>query len=252
MRALHFVAPLLLTLLVGCSSLQEKDDSELSADALYDRAKVALDSSDYEMAIEHFNNLETRFPFGIYAQHAQLNSAYTYYKFNEPESAIATADRFIKTYPRHEHVDYAYYLRGLARFNQETDSIDRLLDLDVTEREPGAIQTSFRYFKELIERFPASRYSADARQRMIHLRNLLAQHELHVASYYMDMDRGTFIAAANRAKYIIENLPRTPAVPAALTLMASAYQQLGLQSLADDALRVRNNNFPNYTANTKL
>ncbi len=246
MRALHFVAPLLLTLLVGCSSLQEKDDAELSADTLYDRAKVALDKSDYEMAIEHFNNLETRFPFGVYAQHAQLNSAYAYYKFNEAESAIANADRFIKTYPRHAHVDYAYYLRGLARFNQDKDSIDRLLDLDITEREPAAIEASFRYFKELIERFPASRYSADARQRMIHLRNLMAQYELHVASYYME--RGTFIAAANRAKYIIENLPRTPAVSEALTIMAAAYQQLGLQSLADDALRVRNNNFPNDTA----
>jgi len=245
MRALHLIAPLLLALLAGCSSLQEKDDSELSAEALYERAKKALDSADYELAISHFDSLETRFPFGVYAQHAQLNSAYAYYKFDESESAIANADRFIKTYPRHKHVDYAYYLRGLARFNQDKDSIDRLLNLDITKREPGAIQTSFLYFKELVERFPNSRYSANAKQRMIHLRNLLAQNELHVANYYMDL--GTFVAAANRAKYIVENLPRTPAIPEALTIMASAYQQLGLQKLADDALRLRDTNFPDYT-----
>jgi len=250
MRALHLVLPLLLALLAGCSSLQEKDDSELSAEELYDRAKKTLDSGDYEMAITHFDSLETRFPFGVYAQHAQLNSAYAYYKFDEPESAIATAERFIKTYPRHEHVDYAYYLRGLARFNQDRDSIDRLLDLDITEREPGAIQDSFRYFKELVERFPQSRYSADSTQRMIHLRNLLAQYELHVANYYLE--RGAFIAAANRAKYIIENLPRTPAIPEALTIMALAYQQLGLQPLADDALHLRALNYPGYQPNARL
>ncbi len=250
MRVLHLVVPLLIVLLTGCSTLQEKDDSELTASELYERAKKALDLKDYEMAISHFDTLETRFPFGIYAQHAQLNSAYAYYKFNESESAIANANRFIKTYPRHEHVDYAYYLRGLAMFNQDKDSLDRILNLDVTERESGAIQTSFFYFKELAERFPESRYSPDARQRMIHLRNLLAHAELHVANYYLS--REAFIAAANRAKYIIETLPRTPAIPQALTIMATAYQQLGLQPLADDALRVRQINFPDYTPQTEM
>ncbi|HED39826.1 MAG TPA: outer membrane protein assembly factor BamD [Chromatiales bacterium] len=250
MRALYLIIPLLLAMLSGCSSLQEKDDTELSAEALYERAKKALDSGDYEMAISHFDSLETRFPFGVYAQHAQLNSAYAYYKFNEPESAIANAERFIKTYPRHKNVDYAYYLRGLAKFNQDKDSIDRMLDLDITEREPGSIEASFFYFKELVERYPNSRYSADARQRMIHLRNLLAQHELHVASFYLK--RGAFVAATNRAKYIIENLPRTPAIPEALTIMAAAYQQLGLPSLAEDTLRVRRHNFPDYTASRAL
>ncbi len=248
MRVLHFVVPLLIVLLTGCSTLQEKDDSELSANELYERAKKALDIKDYEMAITHFDNLETRFPFGIYAQHAQLNSAYAYYKFNESASAIANAERFIN--PRHEHVDYAYYLRGLAKFNQDRDNLDRIFNLDVTQRESGSIQTSFFYFKELVERYPDSRYSPDSRQRMIHLRNLLAQAELHVASYYLS--REAFTAAANRAKYIIETLPRTPAIPQALTIMAIAYQQLGLQPLADDALRVRNNNFPDYTPQTEM
>jgi len=250
MRVLHFVVPLLIVLLAGCSTLQEKDDSELTANELYDRAKKALDTNDYEMAISHFDTLETRFPFGVYAQHAQLNSAYAYYKFNESDSAIANADRFIKTYPRHEHVDYAYYLRGLAKFNQDKDNLDRILDLDITERESGAIQASFFYFKELTERFPDSRYTSDSRQRMTHLRNLLAQSELHVARYYLS--REAFTAAANRAKYIIETLPRTPAIPEALTIMAAAYQQLGLQTLADDALRVRHKNFPDYTPQTAM
>jgi len=250
MRVLHFVAPLLIVLLAGCSTLQEKDDSELTANELYERAKKALDTNDYEMAISHFDKLETRFPFGVYAQHAQLNSAYAYYKFNESDSAIANADRFIKTYPRHEHVDYAYYLRGLARFNQDQDNLDRMLNLDVTERESGAIQASFFYFKELIERFPDSRYTPDSRQRMIHLRNLLAQSELHVARYYLS--REAFTAAANRARYIIETLPRTPAIPEALTIMATAYQQLGLPTLADDALRVRHKNFPDYNPQKTL
>ncbi|MBL1260903.1 MAG: outer membrane protein assembly factor BamD [Thiotrichaceae bacterium] len=245
MRVLHFIAPLLIVLLAGCSTLQEKDDSELTANELYERAKKALDIKDYEIAITHFDTLETRFPFGIYAQHAQLNSAYAYYKFNESASAIANADRFIKTYPRHEHVDYAYYLRGLAKFNQGKDNLDRMFNLDVTKRESGSIQASFFYFKEVVERFPDSRYSPDSRQRMVHLRNLLAQAELHVASYYLS--REAFTAAANRAKYIIETLPRTPAIPQALTIMATAYQQLGLPSLANDALRVRQINFPDYT-----
>ncbi|MCF6323094.1 MAG: outer membrane protein assembly factor BamD [Gammaproteobacteria bacterium] len=245
MRVLHLVAPLLILLLTGCSTLQEKDDSELTADELYERAKKALDIKDYEMAITHFDTLETRFPFGVHAQHAQLNSAYAYYKFDESASAIANAERFIKTYPRHAHVDYAYYLRGLAKFNQDKDNFDRIFNLDVTKRESGAIQTSFFYFKELVERFPDSRYSPDSRQRMVHLRNLLAQAELHVAHYYLS--REAFTAAANRAKYIIETLPRTPAIPQALTIMAAAYQQLGLQPLADDALRVRQINFPDYT-----
>jgi len=251
MRVLHLLPLLLIALLAaGCSSLQEKDDSELTANELYERAKKALDSNDYEMAISHFDTLETRFPFGIYAQHAQLNSAYAYYKFDESESAIANAERFIKTYPRHEHVDYAYYLRGLAKFSQDKDNLDRMLDLDVTERESGSIEASFFYFKELTDRFPESRYTADSRQRMIHLRNLLAQAELHVASYYLN--REAFTAAANRAKYIIESLPRTPAIPEALTIMAAAYQQLGLQTLADDALRVRNMNFPGYQSQVTM
>jgi len=250
MRALHFIAPLLIILLTGCSTLQEKDDSELSANELYERARTALEMKDYEIAISHFDTLETRFPFGVHAQHAQLNSAYAYYKFSESESAIANAERFIKTYPRHEHVDYAYYLRGLAKFNQDKDNLDRIFNLDVTARESGAIQASFFYFRELVERFPESRYSPDSRQRMVHLRNLLAQAELHVANYYLS--REAFTAAANRAKYIIEVLPRTPAIPEALTIMATAYQQLDLQPLADDALRIRNNNFPDYTPRTEM
>jgi outer membrane protein assembly factor BamD len=230
----------LVAVLSACASL--KEDEASSADVLYKSGKEALDSGYYENAIKDYEKLQASFPFGDYAQQAQLDIAYAYYKNNEPESAIAAADQFIKTYPRHEHVDYAYYLRGLANFAQSSDYFDKPLHIDAARRDPRSAQESFQYFSELVERFPASRYASDARQRMIFLKNYLARHELYVADYYMR--RGAYIAAANRARFILENYPRTPSIPDALELLVRAYTALGLEDLAADARRVLELNTP--------
>ncbi len=239
------IALIALLLLGGCASWKKQVDSDDPA-ALYERGKTSLDNGYYETAIGHFQELSTRFPFGDHAQQAQLDTAYAYHRLNQPESAIATAEQFIKTYPRHPNVDYAYYVRGLANFGQTRGALDDWLRADPARRDPRSALDSFRYFTELVTRYPDSRYAPDAVQRMVHLRHYLARHELHVADYYMR--RGAYVAAANRARYIIETYPRAPAVEDALALMARAYDRLGLDDLAAAARRVLEANYPDARA----
>ncbi len=229
----------------GCGLLPKEDPTaDWSAQKLYTEAKASLSSGDYEQAITYFEYLEARYPFGRYAQQAQLEIAYAYYKYDEPESAIAAAERFIQLYPRHPNVAYAYYLKGLANYNRGKGFVERYVPQDPSERDPGAALQAFQDFSELIKRFPDSKYAKDAGQRMVYLRNNLAQHEVHVADYYMR--RRAYVAAANRGKHVIENYQRTPAVPDALVVMAKAYKQLGLNDLSDDALRVLRLNYPDH------
>ena len=232
----------------GCGIFPEEPDEtrDWSARKLYDKARAAVRSGNYETAIDYFEKLEARYPFGRYAQQALLESAYAYYKFDEPDSAIATLDRFIKLYPSHPHLDYAYYLKGLANFNRGRDIIDRIVPRDPSERDPGAARQSFYDFEQLVKKFPNSRYAEDARLRMAYLRNNLANYEVHVADYYMR--RGAYVAAANRAQYVIRHYDGTPAVPDALVLLVQAYRKLELDDLARDALRVLEYNFPERAA----
>lgn len=240
-----FIA-ILLALGGGCAT-QDKALGELSSAArLYAEGRKALDEGYYEIAIEKFEQLETRYPFGEYAQQAQLDMAYAYYKSDNPASAVAAADRFIKTYPRHPHVDYAYYLRGLANFAVGGDFFDRLLKEDPAKRDPRPAREAFRYFAELVTRFPDSPYAADARARMLYLRNFLARHELHVARFYMR--RGAYVAALNRGRTVLETYYQTPAVPEALALMSEAYDALGLAQLAAETRRVLELNYPGRLA----
>jgi outer membrane protein assembly factor BamD len=244
MRALKLLLLLILPL-AACSLLPEqKDETEgWSAQKLYGKAKEALDDGNYESAINYFEKLEARYPFGQYAQQALLETAYAYYKYDEPESATATLDRFINTYPRNPHVDYAYYLKGLVNFDRTSTLLDRYLPRDPTERDAGAARQSFFDFQQLVQRYPDSKYAKDARLRMAYLRNNLAKYDVHVADYYMR--RGAYIAAANRAKHVVEKYPRTPAVPEALKILIQAYQAMGLTELAADARRILELNFPN-------
>lgn len=235
------IAALLAVLVAGCSSMAHDPTQDWTAEQFYEEARAALKAGDYQQAIKYYESLEARFPFGRHAQQAQIEVAYTYYKYAEPDNAISAADRFIKMNPRHPHVDYAYYLKGLANYNRGVGLIDQWTDQDMSERDPGAARQSFYDFAELVKQFPESRYANDARQRMIHLRNSLAQHEIHVADYYLR--RGAHIAAANRAKYVLENYQKTPAVPMALKLMAEAYRRLGMDDLAADAERVYQHNY---------
>ncbi len=241
-RILAFLV--MLGLLAGCGLLPEQIDEtrNWSAQRLYTTAKDALNDGNYERAIKLFESLEARYPFGPYAQQAQLEVAYAYYKDNEPASAIAAAERFIKLYPNHPHVDYAYYLRGLANFVEDRSLLAGLGDQDMSDRDPKAAREAFDAFQQLVNRFPDSRYTPDAVARMQYLVNALAAHEVHVARYYFK--RGAFVASANRARHVLEHYPQAPALEEALAIMARSYDRLGLTDLRDDALRVLRLNFP--------
>lgn len=220
-----------------------------SAEDLYKEGKASLDAGAFKEAIDKFETLEARYPFGHYSQQALLETAYAYYKFKEADSAISTADRFIKLYPRQEHVDYAYYLRGLASYNLSEGFLNRLFKVDPTQRDAARARQSFEYFAELVQRFPDSKYAPDAVQRMVYLKNALAQHEVHVADYYYR--RGAYLASANRAKYVLVNYDRTPAVADALAIMVKSYRKLGMNELADSAQKILDLNYPDYPNSTR-
>lgn len=241
----HLLSIFIITLFLGaCASLDEHSDETKNwpASRLYERAKEKLNNSDYEKAIKDLEDLVSRYPFGPYAQQAQLDIAYAYYKYDEADSAVAAADHFIKLYPRHPNVDYAYYVKGLAGFNRGLGNLERMLGQEASERDPRAARESLQYFSQLVKLFPNSKYAQDASQRILYLYNNLASYEIHVARYYMK--RRAYLATVNRAKYVIENYPATPATPDALGLMAKAYKLLGMNDLSNDALRVLELNYP--------
>lgn len=248
---LRFGFAVLLLFLGGCGMLGEGDDitEDWPVQRLYEEAKEAREGGDYQTAIDYYEKLESRYPFGPYAEQAQLEIAYCYYKYEEPASAIAAADRFIKLHPRHPNVDYAYYIKGLTNFHQGRGFIERYLPIDASQRDPAAAQQAFQDFAELTQRFPNSPYAGDASRRLVYLRNQLARYEIHVADYYLR--RGAFIAAANRAKYVLERYPQSTAVPDALATMAEAYSKLELDALAEDALRVLKLNYPEHPVGQK-
>ncbi len=241
LRSLAVIGALLLG---GCGLLPEQVDETAgwSAQRIYSEARDAMNDGSYERAIRLFERLEARYPYGRFAQQAQIEVAYAHYKQNEPELAIAAADRFIRLHPNHPHVDYAYYLKGLATFNEDLGLLGALSNQDLSERDPKGAQESFDTFKELVTRFPDSRYAADSRLRMQYLVNSLAGHEVHVARYYYR--RGAFVAAINRAQTAITTYPDAPAIEEALVLLVRSYDALGMDELRDDADRVLQLNFP--------
>ncbi len=233
-------------MLGGCLAWGEDADLTRgwSAQRLYSAAKESMRLGDYEAAIDYYEKLESRYPFGPFAQQAQLDVAYAYYKYDEPAAAVAAADRFIRLHPQHPNVDYAYYLKGLVNYNQGRTLVDRVLPADKSKRDTGAALQAFRDFEELTTRFPDSKYSQDAAQRMVFLKNTLARHEIHVANYYME--RGAYVAAVNRARYVVENYQTTPAVPDALAVMAKGYKVMNMDDLSEDTLRVLRLNYPDH------
>ena len=237
---------LLPILSAGCASLQNELEKEKRWEAhqFYQEGRKALLAQDYLTAIEYFEKLETRFPFGQYAQQAQLAAAFAYYKNSNPDSAIATADRFIKLYPTHSDVDYAYYTRGLAHFYSRDNFLDGVFNIDPARRDAESVQRSYQYFAELVRRFPGSKYVEDARQRMIFLRENMARNELYVAGYAMK--RGAYLSAARRAGYVVEHYSQTPAIPEALAIMVKSYLKLDIHDLAQDALQILEHNYPQY------
>ncbi|MBT7443067.1 MAG: outer membrane protein assembly factor BamD [Methylococcales bacterium] len=240
---------LMLPLLFGCSLLPDQDDDETkdwSASKFFSEAKAAVAGGDFETGIKYFETLQARYPFGRYAQQAQLEVAYAYYKFEEPDSSIAACDRFIKENPRHPNVDYAYYLKGLVNFNRGIGFIEQYVPTDSSQRDPGSARDSFKDFSTLLARYPNSKYAKDTRQRMVYLRNTLAQHEVNVADYYLK--RHAYIAASNRAKQVIENFEKTPAAADGIAVLMESYALMGLEDLSSDAKRVLTLNYPSHPA----
>lgn len=252
-RQLRSVLPGLLRLLLvtslscwllACASNSDKDNENLSEQAIYQMARKQIDDNNFILAVKNLQLLESRFPFGPYAEQAQLELIYAHYRSYDNEAAVASADRFIRLHPQHPNVDYAYYMRGLANFTEGKGLFERFLPTDLSQRDPGLARQSFNDFAQLLARFPNSDYSADARARMIYLRNLLARYEINAANYYFR--RGAYVAAANRGQYVVENFQHTPAVPDGLAVMVQAYMLLGLDRMADHALQTLRLNFPNH------
>ncbi|NIB40237.1 outer membrane protein assembly factor BamD [Pseudomaricurvus alkylphenolicus] len=235
-----------LFLLAACSSQEEQGPSYTTEKDFYEAAQRQLKSRQWELAIENLQALEANFPFGTYAEQAQLELIYAYYRNFEHEASSAAADRFIRLHPQHRNVDYAYYMKGLASFTEGSGMFERFLPTDLTQRDPGSARQSFAYFSQLLARYPKSQYAPDARKRMIYLRNLLARYEIHVANYYLK--RGAYVAAANRGRYVVENFQQTPAVPDALAVMVQSYDLLEMKELGDNALKTLASNYPNHPA----
>lgn len=238
--------------LSGCASLpffgDDDDEVEVTEDRsemeLYQAAQRSMRSSNYETAIAQLQALEARYPFGRYAEQAQLELVYAYYMNFKPDLARSSADRFIRLHPQHPNVDYAFYLKGLAAFEKDQSFIDRFFPTETASRDVGSARESFADFGQLLARFPGSEYAPDARQRMVYLRNLLARSEILSGRFYLERD--AYVAAVNRGRNVVENFPSTPSVADGLALMIEGYLKLNLPEPANDALAVLAANYPDY------
>lgn len=243
-RALAAVG-LVLALLAGCAH-QRDPTADWSAQQLYDEAKAAMERADFQQAIDHFETLEARYPFGELALQAQLDIAYSYYQYGEDASAIAAADRFIKLHPTHEGAAYAHYLRGLVRYNQGSNVLSHFFPRDLSQMDPSLLRQAFSDFQTVVREHPDSRYVDDARQRMVYLRNELAQHEFNVARFYFQ--RSAHTAAVNRIDYLLSHYDGAPTVPDALALQIRAYRAMKMPDMAADTRRLLAQNWPQHPA----
>jgi outer membrane protein assembly factor BamD len=240
-----------LSLTTGCSWLgwgdeeqTEEDSAGLTEKDFYERIQTSLNASNWTVAISNLQLLESQFPFGKYAEQGQLELIYAQYKSGDYESSIASADRFIRLHPQHPNVDYAFYVKGLSEISQTGGFFDSFLPTDSSMRDIGEARGAFTTLTELLSRFPESPYAADARKRLVSLRNRLARAEIHVANYYFT--RGAYLAAANRGRFVVENFQQSPAVPDGLAVMAQAYYLLEMKELADNSVEVLLANYPEH------
>ena len=240
--ALKGIAVASLLLVASCGWISRDPTDKMSADQLYADAKSEMASGNWQRAREILTRLESRYPFGRYAQQAQIEIAYAYYKEGESAQAIAACDRFLKLNPGHPFADYVLYLKGLASFNDDLGLFGRTLGMDPTTRDPKAMREAFDVFKELVSRFPDSRYAPDASARMNYLVSAMAQSEVNIARFYLQ--RGAYVAAVQRAQGALRDYAGTPAAEEALSVLVRAYDGLALPQLRDDARRVLELNYP--------
>jgi outer membrane protein assembly factor BamD len=240
MRRTLILMGLLAALLAGCGGNDERGDGP-SAEVLYEEARSALNAQNYPQAIRLYRDLTIRYPFGRHAEQALLDMAFAQFKGGRTDAAIESLNRFLRTYPTHPNVDYAWYLKGLVNYEETMGFLRKLLPGRAADRDQQSARQAFRDFQELIRRHPDSRYVADARQRMVFLRNLMAEYEIQVGEYYER--RKAWVAALNRARYVIETYPGAPATVDALKLMARSYEKLDMPELAADTRRVLEYNY---------
>ena len=246
-RRMRVAAMLVLCMFMAtaCSWLPEVGKDETagwSAERLYKEAHESMVDGNYTRAAKYFESLEGRFPYGRFAQQAIIEGAYSNYRLGETAAAVAACDRFIRTYPNHPNVDYALYLKGLVYFREDQGIMGYVYELDLAERDPKAMRDSFAAFKELVARFPDSKYSVDGQDRLKYLANAMAMHEVFVARYYYN--RGAYVAAADRAQGSLLTYPRQPANEDALEILVRSYDKLGLPELRDDSRRVLEKTYP--------
>lgn len=247
------MVPVLLacaSLLAACSGMKEEDKTATwSPNKIYSEAKDEMDSGNYDKAVPLYEKLEGRAAGTPLAQQAQLERAYAQYKAGEQASALATLDRFVKLHPTSPALDYALYLKGIVNFNDNLGMFSFMTRQDLSERDQKAAKESFEAFRDLVARFPDSKYTPDARARMTYIVNSLAQYEVHVARYYYS--RGAYVAAVNRAQEAIADYRDVPAIEEALYILVRSYDALGMTKLRDDARRVMEKSYPNsaYLAN---
>lgn len=241
----------LLFFLAGCHS-NSKDEryNNMTPNEIYQEGVKNVRKENYVQAIEDFEALEARYPFGEYADKAQLGAVYAYYLNEDYPAALPAVERFIRMYPRHPHVDYAYYMKGLVHFSESLGSLTRYLPMEREERDTSPARKALQDFQNLLTLFPQSIYANDAKQRMIYLRNTIAKNEIIAARFYMK--KGAYVAAATRANYVITHFDQAPSTPEALAIMVQAYRKLHLDDLANDAQRVLMLNYPHSTFAKKL
>jgi outer membrane protein assembly factor BamD len=225
---------MILLTTAGCRT--HRDVTKSSPELLYKKAHQALKAYDFQSAIKQYEQLTARFPFTDQSRQARLDLIYAYYRAGEGESATDAAETFIRENPTHPRVDYAYYVKGLVDFERTPNALEHLFRVDLTQRPPSTARKAFSAFRTVVEQYPKSEYAHDSLQRMLYLRNRLADYEVHVARYYLK--RGAYIAAAQRAKGCVENFDGAPAVKEALAIMVQAYDHLNLKPLADNARNV--------------
>ena len=219
MRQLFLI--LITTFLFACAGADKDETAEFSAKELYEEAQSAIDAAEFQTAVKHLETLEARYPFDPYAKQAQLDIAYAYYKFEELDSATSAVERFARLHPRDPHMDYVYYLKGLINFNRGQGILDAWFPREPSRHDPAVLEQAFNDFATLVRRFPDSTYAGDASQRMIYLRNQLAEKEIRIAKFYIE--RKSWLSAAKRGKAVIERFPNTIWTKDALNIMLLSY-----------------------------
>lgn len=230
----------------GCASRDHDPTADWSAQRIYDEAKRSMDGADFQQAIEYFEILEARYPFGDLALQAQLDIAYAYYRYGEDDAAIAATERFMRMHPTHEAVAYAHYLRGLIRYERGRSFLNNVWPRDLSQTDQRRLRRAFDDFRTIVQEYPDSDYAEDARQRLVYMRNEMARHEYQVAEFYFESS--AYAAAVNRIDYLIANYDGATVMPNALALQIRAYRRMGMDDRAEEARRVLANNWPDHPA----